>query len=144
MTELTTAEQQEIAHLVDDMEAAWNRADAASYIANFEDKADFVVINGQKLKGRAEILAAHQAIFRSIYAGSCISYEIEQARLLAPEVAVVHIRAQLQIAVGPLAGEIRARPTLTLVRGVDGWRIASLQNTEIKELAPRQTRLALQ
>ena len=132
MTHLSDRDRQEIEAIVLGLEAAWKGRDAVAYIERFEDDADFVVITGQRLKGRGEILPAHEVIFRTIYADSRNHYAIEQVRLLIPDVATAHLRARLEVRSGPLAGVIEARPTLTLVRRPSGWRIAAFQNTEIK------------
>jgi len=57
--------------------------------------ADFVNIRGEHLRGRHAIAAGHAEIFRTIYAGSTNRYTVEDARLLRPEVALVHVRALL-------------------------------------------------
>lgn len=125
-------DRREIEAIVTGMQAAWNNGDAIAYIDRFEDDADFVVITGDRLKGRGEILPAHEAVFQTIYADSRNHYTVEQIRHLTPEVATVHLHARLEVASGPLAGVIEARPTMTLVRRASGWRIAAFQNTQIR------------
>jgi uncharacterized protein (TIGR02246 family) len=132
MIQPSDRDRREIEAIVAGLEAAWNGRDAVAYLKCFEDDADFVVITGQRLKGRGEILSAHEAIFGTIYAESRNRYAIEQIRLLTPEVVTAHLHARLQVRSGPLAGVVEARPTMTLVRRASGWRIAAFQNTEIK------------
>ncbi|MGH7721067.1 MAG: SgcJ/EcaC family oxidoreductase [Gemmatimonadaceae bacterium] len=98
--ELAPGDRAAIERLVGQLEAAWNSMDSAA----FADDADFVTIRGEHFRGRSAIAAGHAAIFRTIYAGSTTHLTIEAARLLRPEVALVHVHALLEVPQGPLAG----------------------------------------
>ena len=121
--------------IVNSMEAAWNAADGAGFATPFASDADFVTIRAEHLRGREAIAAGHAAIFRTIYAGSVNRFQIESARLLQPDVALVHVLATLDAPAGPLAGRHHARFSLVLTREAAGWQIASLHNT----LAPPES-----
>jgi uncharacterized protein (TIGR02246 family) len=54
---------------------------------------------------------------------------VEAARLLRPDVALVHVHATLNAPSGPLAGTHTARFSLVMTRQASGWQIASLHNT---------------
>lgn len=115
--------------IVDQLEAAWNAMDGSAFAASFADDADFVTIRGEHFRGRPAIAAGHAAIFRTIYAGSTNQLTIESARLLRPEVALVHVHSLLDTPLGPLAGRHRARFSLVLTKEPAGWEIAALHNT---------------
>ena len=121
--------------IVKSMEAAWNAADGAGYAAPFAADADFVTIRAEHHRSREAIAAGHSEIFRTIYAGSVNRFEVESARLLRPDVALVHVHATLDAPAGPLAGRHHARFSLVLTREAAGWQIASLHNT----LAPSES-----
>ena len=115
--------------IVASMEAAWNAGDGNAWGSPFSENADFVTIRAEHLRGRNAIAAGHAAIFRTIYAGSVNRLRIETARLLRPDVGLVHVEATLNAPAGPLAGTHVARFSLVLTREAGDWQIASLHNT---------------
>jgi uncharacterized protein (TIGR02246 family) len=118
-----------VERIVRQLEAAWNAMDGSAFAAPFADDADFVTIRGEHFRGRPAIAAGHAAIFRTIYAGSTNQLAIESARLLRPEVALIHVHSRLDAPQGPLAGRHEARFTLVLTKEPGGWEIAALHNT---------------
>jgi len=115
--------------IVRNLEAAWNAGDGTAFGAPFAPDADFVNIRAEHFKGRDAIAAGHAAILRTIYAGSTNRYTVESARLLRPEVALVHVHAVLDAPTGPLAGRHVALFSAVFTREASGWQIASFQNT---------------
>ena len=111
------------------LQAAWNSADAAAFVAEFADDADFVNIRGDYASGRHAIAQGHAHIWGSIYAGSKVHYSLRQVRQLAPNVLLVHLDAELHVPGGPAAGQTSALPSLVLVAREGGWQIASFHNT---------------
>jgi uncharacterized protein (TIGR02246 family) len=118
-----------VAAIVTNLEAAWNASDGTRFGTQFSDDADFVTIRAEHFRRREAIARGHDAIFRTIYAGSINRYALEGVRLLRPDVALVHVRAVLDVPSGPLAGRHSATFSAVLTREADGWRIASLHNT---------------
>jgi len=115
--------------IVASLEAAWNAGDGQAWGSPFSADADFVTIRAEHVRGRGAIAAGHAAIFRTIYAGSVNRLRIETARLLRPDVGLVHVEATLKAPTGPLAGTHVARFSLVLTREGGDWQIASLHNT---------------
>jgi uncharacterized protein (TIGR02246 family) len=115
--------------VVSQLEAAWNAMDGSAFAAPFASDADFVTIRGEHFRGRPAIADGHAAIFRTIYAGSTNQCIIEGARLLRPEVALVHVHSLLDVPQGPLVGAHRARFSLVLTKEAGTWEIAALHNT---------------
>jgi uncharacterized protein (TIGR02246 family) len=126
---LSPADTAEIAAIVQQLQEAWNRADGDAYGAVFADDADFVNIRAEHIRGRQAIAAGHSGIFRTIYAGSSNRLVLDSARLLRPEVALVHVRSGLEAPTGPLAGTHEALFSMVLTREARGWRVASFHNT---------------
>jgi uncharacterized protein (TIGR02246 family) len=124
------------------LEKAWNAGDAAAYASHFTDDADFVNIFGLQAKGRTAIVDGHHGIFTTVYKGSVNRLTATQARMLSDDVALVHMRAKLNVPAGPMAGTIEALPSAVLVRENGAWKIAAFHNTRIQELpfAPGQAR----
>ncbi len=117
------------AELIGRLERAWNEADGQAFGEPFAPDADFVDIRGEHHRGQEAIAAGHQAIFDSIYKGSSVDYELTGARELSDEVILAHATSVLRAPSGPLAGEHNSVLSLVLVRGSDGWKIASFHNT---------------
>jgi uncharacterized protein (TIGR02246 family) len=128
-TEPDRSDRDALAGVVDRLEAAWNALDGDAFAAPFADDADFVNIRGQHFRGRAAIAAGHTGIFRTIYAGSRNRYAIDGTRLLRPDVALVHVRAELDVPQGPLAGRHLACFSMVLTKDAGTWTIAAFHNT---------------
>ena len=115
--------------LVQGMARAWNESSGAGFAAYCEEDADFVNIYGMHARGRQAIAEGHDHIFRTVYANSKLSYSVFQVRLLSDDIALVHLRAHLEIPRGPMAGEKNSVPSLVLRRNAGEWRVASFHNT---------------
>ena len=127
--DLAPGDRAALESIVGQLEAAWNAMDGAAFAAPFASDADFVNIRGEHFRGRPAIAAGHAGIFQTIYAGSTNRYTVEGARLLRPEVALVHVHALLDVPQGPLAGRHAARFSLVLTKEGGGWEITALHNT---------------
>jgi len=129
MITLDAADRSALDAVIEALEDAWNAGDGDAYAAPMAADADFVTIRAEHFRGRGAIAAGHAAIFRSIYAGSRLRCEIETARMLAPDVALLHVKSVLEAPAGPLAGLHEAMFSAVAVRSGDGWQIASFHNT---------------
>jgi uncharacterized protein (TIGR02246 family) len=127
--DLSPGDRATLENIVRRLETAWNAMDGSAFAAPFAADADFVTIRGEHFQGRPAIAAGHAAIFRTIYAGSTIHLTVEVARLLRPEVALVHVHSLLDAPQGPLAGRHGARFSVVLTKERDGWEIAAFHNT---------------
>ena len=111
------------------LETGWNTKSGALFAKPFAEDADYVVINGMYIKGRAIIEKAHQQIFDTIYKDTTVTVLVRQIRFLRPDVAVVHAGAQRR---GPTkALEQEAVLTLVMTKEKEGWTIAAFQNTGV-------------
>ena len=117
---------------VKQMETGWNTKSGPVFAKPFAEDADYVVINGMYIKGRAAIETGHQRIFDTIYKDTTLSLTVKQIRFLRPDVAVVHVSGQR---VGPGKDlNQEAMITIVMTKQKDGWLIAAFQNTAV---APR-------
>ncbi len=91
--ELAPGDRAALESIVGQLEAAWNAMDGPAFAVPFAADADFVNIRGEHFQGRQSIAAGHTAIFQTIYAGSTNRYIVETARLVHPEVALLHVHA---------------------------------------------------
>jgi uncharacterized protein (TIGR02246 family) len=127
--DLAPEDQAGLERVVNQLEAAWNGMDGSAFAAPFAGDADFVTIRGEHFRGRPAIGAGHAAIFRTIYAGSTVRFTVESARLLRPDVALLHVRSVLNAPSGPLAGEHSACFSMVLTKERGSWEIAGFHNT---------------
>jgi uncharacterized protein (TIGR02246 family) len=127
--DLAPSDRAELDGIVGQLAAAWKAMDGSAFAAPFGVDADFVNIRGEHFRGRPAIAAGHSAIFRTIYAGSRIRLTVEAARLLRPEVALVHVHSLLDVPQGPLAGRHGARFSMVLIKEPQGWEIEAFHNT---------------
>jgi uncharacterized protein (TIGR02246 family) len=127
--DLGLEDQAGVERIVNQLEAAWNGMDGSAFAAPFAGDADFVTIRGEHFRGRSAIGAGHAAIFRTIYAGSTVRFTVESARLLRPDVALLHVRSVLNAPSGPLAGEHSACFSMVLTKERGSWEIAGFHNT---------------
>ena len=114
---------------VKQMETGWNTKSGELFAKPFAEDADYVVINGMYIKGRATIESAHQQIFDTIYKDTTISLTVKQIRFLRPDVAVVHVAAHRDGSTKDLTHD--AMLTLVMTKEKQGWVIAAFQNTAV-------------
>ena len=114
---------------VKQLESGWNTKSGALFAKAFAEDADYVVINGMYIKGRATIEAAHQQIFDTIYKDTTINLTVKQIRFLRPDVAVVHVTGHREGPTKELTQD--AMLTFVMTKEKAGWTIAAFQNTAV-------------
>jgi uncharacterized protein (TIGR02246 family) len=109
------------------LEQAWNASDGAAFGSVFADETDFVDARGSHHCGDGDLVGAgHQALFDTLYAGTAITYQIETARAIAPDVIVAVAGATL---VAPLPSTDHSHITAVIGRDGERWCITAYQNT---------------
>jgi uncharacterized protein (TIGR02246 family) len=130
---LSPAETQAIHRVVAGLETAWNNADGEDYSLWFQEDAEFVNVYGMYAQGRQRIAEGHNMIFSTVYANSTLKLIPLNIRTIADDVVKVHLRANLSVPRGSMAGAHDSLPSMTLVRDSGAWRIASFHNTFVKQ-----------
>lgn len=123
------ADEASMREAVKQMESGWNTKSGALFAKPFAEDADYVVVNGNYIKGRAVIETSHQRIFDTIFKDTTISLTVQQIRFLRPDVAVVHVKGSRQSPNEELKQNVVL--TLFMTREKQGWTIAAFQNTAI-------------
>ena len=113
------------------MESGWNTKSGALFAKPFAEDADYVVINGMYVKGRAAIERAHQQIFDTIFKNTTVSLSVKQLRFLRPDVAVIHVTGHKDAPENERELVSDAIVTLVMTKDKEGWRIAAFQNTQV-------------
>ena len=114
---------------VKQLETGWNTKSGALFAKPFAEDADYVVINGMYIKGRAVIESQHQRIFDTIFKDTSLALTVKQIRFLRPDVAVAHIEGHRKGATKELTQD--AMLTLMMTKEKQGWVIAAFQNTAV-------------
>jgi len=123
------ADEAAIRENVKQMESGWNTKSGALFAKPFAEDADYVVINGNHIKGRQVIETQHQRIFDTIYKDTTLTLNVKQIRFIRPDVAVVHVSGHRD---GPTK-ELNqgAIITIIMIKEKEGWRITAFQNTAV-------------
>lgn len=124
-----TADEAAMREAVKQMETGWNTKSGALFAKAFAEDADYVVINGNYIKGRATIESQHQRIFDTIFKDTNITLTVKQIRFLRADVAVVHVEGRRTGPTKELAQD--AMLTLMMTKEKQGWVIAAFQNTAV-------------
>jgi uncharacterized protein (TIGR02246 family) len=131
-----TADETAIKQLVQQVQDGWNAHDGAAFAAPFAADADYVVVNGMKIKGREEIEKGHTQILTTMYKDSRNIATVKSIRFLRPDVAVVHIEWNLEHSAGGEKRNDRAINSWVVTKDKGKWSIASFQNTPIQPERP--------
>lgn len=123
------ADEAALRDAVKQLETGWNTKSGATFAKPFAEDADYVVINGNYIKGRAVIESQHQRIFDTIFKDTTLKLDVQQIRFLRPDVAVVHVKGQRGSSAPSLIQD--AMITLFMTKEKQGWTIAAFQNTAI-------------
>lgn len=116
------------------LENAWNNADGGAFGQLFADETDFVDIRGTHHHGNGVAMGhGHQAIFDTIYKGSTIRYQLDDARALTPKCVLALATATLDAPGGPLKGAHGSRITAVITDQGDRWTITAFHNTLIAD-----------
>ncbi len=127
-----SADETAIKQLVQQVQDGWNAHDGAAFSAPFAADADYVVVNGMKIKGRDEIEMGHTRIFTTIYKDSRNIASVKGIRFLRPDVAVVHLEWSLEYGAPGEKKNDRAMNSWVVTKDNGKWSIASFQNTPIQ------------
>jgi uncharacterized protein (TIGR02246 family) len=123
-----TEDEAAIRKIVARMQDGWNKGDGQSFAAPFAKTADYVIVNGMRIKGREEIAAGHQRIFDTNYKNSHNTATVQSIKFIRPDVAVAHVEWHLEISEGD---EGRAMSSLILTKDNGQWTIIAFHNTPI-------------
>lgn len=121
-----------IRKIVSRLQDAWNAGDGKAFAEPFAADADYVIVNGMRIKGRDTIDAGHRNIFNTIYKGSNNTSSIKSIRFLRDDVAVAHVEWHLKYTRDGAAREGKAMNSLVLTRDNGQWSIAAFHNTPIE------------
>ena len=120
-----------IRQIVQQLQDGWNAHDGKAFAAPFAEDADYVIVNGMRIKGREEIEKGHTGIFTTFYKESHNVAAVKSVRFLRPDVAVAHVEWNLEVKPG--GEKARAMNSLVLTKDGGKWSIASFHNTPVRE-----------
>ena len=111
---------------------AWNRHDAAAYAALFAPDGDVVNVLGWVWKGQDQIRGKLTDAFAFVFRDSRLTITDVEVRLLAPAIAVAHVRWTMEGGKTPPGAVQAPREGIqlqVLTKDPYGWHIVSFQNT---------------
>ncbi len=111
-------------NMVATLETAWGAGDGDGFASVFSEDADFTHIEGETVRGRADIAAHHRDIFGSVYRGTTMKVDAMRTTEIAPGVATIEANATV-------ASDFGARGShalIVIVRQADRWAIRSFHN----------------
>lgn len=121
-----------VRQIVQQVQDGWNAHDGKAFAAPFAEDADYVVVNGMYLKSREAIEKGHIQIFTTIYKDSKNIAELQSVRFLRPDIAVVHVKWNLEFRIGGETKKASAMNTMIMTKEKDKWSIAAFHNTPIE------------
>jgi uncharacterized protein (TIGR02246 family) len=132
------SDEQQIAGILTGLTEAWNRRDAAAWVASFTESSTFTNILGMHFPDRAANEARHDELFRTIFRNSHLGAEVLRIRVLGSDAAVAELQFELRGHTALPPGIIESEPGLLRTRLIsvlekrDGrWWIVAAQNTVI-------------
>lgn len=128
----SSADEASLRQIVQQVQDAWNAHDGKAFAAPFATDADYVVVNGMKIKGREDIEKGHTQIFTTIYKDSHNVGTVKSVRFLRPDVAVVHVEWNLEWSMGGEKRKNTAMNTMILTKDGGKWSIAAFHNTPVQ------------
>lgn len=130
-----------ITAVVQSQAEAWNRADAETFTEHYAQDGTFTNIAGIQIYGKAGFVEEHAQIFRTIFAGSHITFTLGRIHFLRPDVAVADIDATLvnvqQVPLGAKPGSDGALHTKlqeVLTKEDGRWWITAFHNVAVAQI----------
>ena len=120
-----------IHRIVARLQDGWNKGDGIAFAAPFAVDADYVIVNGMRIKGRDMIAAGHQRIFDTVYKNSHNTGTVQSVRFLRDDVALVHVEWHLKFRQGDAEREGQAMNSIIMTKEKGQWGIAAFHNTPV-------------
>ncbi|HET9531483.1 MAG TPA: SgcJ/EcaC family oxidoreductase [Blastocatellia bacterium] len=125
------ADEAAIRRIVKAVEDGWNAGDGKAFAAPFAEDADYVIVNGMRIKGRDTIASGHQQILDTIYKGSHNTATVLSIRFLRDDAAIAHVEWHLKYAENGIAHERKAMCSMVMTKQGGRWSIVAFHNTPI-------------
>jgi uncharacterized protein (TIGR02246 family) len=108
---------------------SWDQPGLPGFEALFTEDADFVVITGRRLKGRAAIARYHRELLQGVYAGSRSLPPSATVRFLTPDIAIAHVASGAHYTRDGAEHVRMGLATATVVKREGRWLITAFHNT---------------
>jgi uncharacterized protein (TIGR02246 family) len=129
----TGTDDQQLRALFQRLCQTWTDGDAAAYGACFTSDCDYVSFDGTRARGREQMVASHDKLFRGVLFGTALVGEVQSIRYLAEDVALLHGNGSVLVAWRSQLPKSRLTcNTLVAVRRPEGWRFAAIHNGRVR------------
>jgi uncharacterized protein (TIGR02246 family) len=133
MGEVTWADAKTDEAAIEDVYAnfqkSWDQPGMPGFDKLFTEDADFVVITGKWLKGRAELVSYQRELLQGVYAGSRSLPRSLTVRFLTPDIAIAHCTLGARYTRDGKEQVRTGLSTATLVKRNGNWLITAFHNT---------------
>ena len=126
---MSESDERELRGLAQQLWDGWNGRSGNTFAAPFAEDADYVVVDGIRIKGRDVIAAGHQQIFDTIYRDSHNTATVRNIRFLSDDIAVAHVEWNLTLQQDTAVH--KAMATAVMARNDGSWSIAAYHNTPV-------------
>ena len=139
----TVAAKASVQPTIDALNAAWNRGDGTAFSAQCTEDVDFINLLGLRVTGRAGVAGLHETILKGPFAGSTLTFSIEDIRIVSDDAIVAIVPGEMDIPAGPVKGHLSTVATMLFIKETAGWRVASFHNTKRESTEPRHNQVML-
>ena len=136
-------DEKAIRGVVQQMTDAFNNHDAKAALSMYTEDADFVSVRGEAEHGAAHAEQGLTRIFATRAKNATLRTLDVQVRFVRPDVALVHVRNELNGLVTPDGKPLPSHEELSLrvfVKNDEGWRVTAFQNTLVSPFDASSTR----
>jgi uncharacterized protein (TIGR02246 family) len=140
----SVAARESVQSTIDALNAAWNRGDGTAFSAECTEDVDFINLLGLRVRGRAGVARLHETILKGPFAGSTLTFSIEDIRIVSDDAIVAIVPGEMDIPAGPVKGHLSTVATILFIKEAAGWRVASFHNTKRESTEPRHNQVMLE
>jgi len=124
-----SADETAIKQVFTSFRESWNTPGMPGFERLFMPDADFVVISGKWLHGRAEIASYHRDLLKTFYAGSRLFVDNVTVRFISDDEAVAHMASGADYEAEGKSARRTSLSTSTLRKVGGVWLIETFHNT---------------
>jgi len=128
-------EETAVRALYEQLMDGWNDGSGEAFAAPFAEDGDLIGFDGTHLKGRHRIARFHQRLFGTYLKETRLVGRVKSIRFVGSDVALLHaLGGTLSREKSPPAPKRDLIQTLVAVRRGGEWRVAALQNTQVRPM----------
>lgn len=121
--------------LYQQMIGGWNKGSAQVFVEPLAEDVEFVPFDGVRIRGRADVLRLHEALFATHLRGTTLVGAVENVKFLDDSVAVMHAMGSTVMRGEKTPSKARdSIQTLVAHRRGNRWEIVTFHNTRVRPI----------